>query len=99
MKVKNLIYYTYDDNYQLTYAHGDWTDPNVTLNYELGLSYSPSGRILTKTLSGIRHDDGGQSIATLDYDNSYTYNISNNPYGVSQITDGISGQTNNFDWD
>jgi len=91
--------YTYDDNYQLTYAHGDWTDPNVTLNYELGLSYSPSGSILTKTLSGIRHDDGGQSIATLDYDNSYTYNISNNPYGVSQITDGISGQTNNFDWD
>ncbi|MPL99081.1 hypothetical protein SDC9_45296 [bioreactor metagenome] len=87
--------YNYDDSYQLSTATGNWFNNNQ-VTYNLGMSYSPSGRITNKTLYGNKIDNNGTS--TLDHKTDYNYTGSN-PYGVSDTYDNINGIQNNFDWD
>ena len=86
--------YTYDDNYQLSHAVGDWIG---LISYDLDMRYSPAGRILTKKIGGERIDNNGHH--SLSYDNNYDYGANNNPYALKQIIDNNTGEEHHFDWD
>jgi len=88
--------YTYDDTYQLSTATGNWFNNNQ-VTYNLGMSYSPSGRITNKNLIGNRIDNSGTH--TFSHNTDYNYTNSNSPYAVISTYDNINGIHNNFDWD
>ncbi len=87
--------YTYDDIYQLKSAHGDWN--NTSIDYNLYMSYSPSGKILKKDLGGQRIDNQGTD--SLDYENIYDYGVNGNPYALKHIIDNNTGNEHFFNWD
>jgi RHS repeat-associated protein len=89
--------YTYDDVYQLDSAYGNWTDNYTPITYNLNMTYSPAGRIIGKSLSGLRIDN--TSTYSLNYNNTYSYNFTNNPYAVNRITNSLNGKIESFSWD
>jgi len=87
--------YIYNDLYQLKVATGNWN--NNQINYNLEMTYSPSGKITNKTLYGKSIDNSGTH--AMDHRTDYNYTNSNNPYGVMYTYDNINSIQNDFDWD
>ncbi len=89
--------YTYDKDHQLTAATGSGTWDLQTIPYNLSMTYSPSGKITDKNLSGQRKDNSGTY--PINYCNSYKYYNTNNPSLVRDISDAISGKVDHIEWD
>jgi hypothetical protein len=83
-------HYTYDDIYRLGNAKGGFNSYyNGNLTFELDLSYSASGNILTKTMDATTELSGITS--ALLYNNSYSY--SDRPHNVTSVNDVDSSGT------
>jgi hypothetical protein len=79
--------YYYDADNRLA---GGATGDNRNNGYILQMTYSPAGRILSKNLQGSGTNNNGRF--ALNFVNNYTYNHSNNPYAVSDL----SGTDNSY---
>jgi len=91
--------YEYDEINRLISSDGSWTDNNNnTLNYKNGFEYSPSGKMMRKNMDS-RRIDNKQGIYNVIYENAYSYNNQNNPYGASSIKDIMTGSIDNYEWD
>ena len=91
--------YKYDEINRLISSDGSWTDNNNnTLNYKNGFEYSPSGKMMRKNMDS-RRIDNKQGIYNVIYENAYSYNNQNNPYGASSIKDIMTGSIDNYEWD
>jgi RHS repeat-associated protein len=73
--------YSYDDIYRLTGATGTF---GTTYNYDLDMSYSKSGNIISKDLSANKLING--SLQSITYSNTYTYNT-NQPHTIASVED------------
>jgi RHS repeat-associated protein len=88
--------YEYDNMYRLVNAGGSFTD-NQQKNYtfELAMSYSPSGNILSKNMDALTYQSGVGDVAVF-YENTYAYNYSQ-PHAIRQINGSGGGQ--DLHWD
>jgi YD repeat-containing protein len=74
-----------------------FTDNNSNnFTFELAMSYSPSGNILSKSMDALTFQSGMGGAVAVNYDNTYTYNPSQ-PHAISNISDSNIDQQ--LDWD
>jgi RHS repeat-associated protein len=88
--------YEYDNMYRLVNAGGSFTDhQQKNYTFELAMSYSPSGNILSKNMDALTYQSGVGDVAVF-YENTYAYNYSQ-PHAISQINGSGGGQ--DLHWD
>jgi RHS repeat-associated protein len=85
--------FEYDNINRLTSSNGTWDN----LFYKTSLSYSKTGKIVSKNMSSTRLNNIS-SVYSVDYNNTYNYNFSNNPYAISNIVDNTN-ENIDFYWD
>ncbi len=90
--------YAYDPAYRLEKALGEGSWQGNNLNYAQYLEYSPAGRILNKRTNSQRISNQ-LGLYNEDYDNKYSYELDENPYGVNHIIDNNTGDEHYFGWD
>jgi YD repeat-containing protein len=89
--------YEYDPMYRLVDAGGSFTDLEGSIfSYNLAMTYSPSGNILSKSMDALTFQSGMGGAVAVNYDNTYTYNPSQ-PHAISNISDSNIDQQ--LDWD
>ncbi|PLX07108.1 MAG: hypothetical protein C0596_13360 [Marinilabiliales bacterium] len=82
--------FKYDNLYRLERSNGHFSSHgNGVMQYDLNLSYSPSGNIVEKNLTSLNLINGGTN--TIHYNRKYNYN--DRPHNVTNVT----GKA--FEWD
>ena len=85
---------TYDNLYRLTSAEGNWSNRRTTLPDTLDMSYSPNGRILSKSVHSTTLIEGVQK--DVSYASAYTYNDNNQ---LKYTTNDAGSIQQSFSWD
>jgi RHS repeat-associated protein len=89
--------YEYDAMYRLTGAYGGFTDNNDNdFTFELAMSYSPSGNILSKSMDALTFQSTMGGVVAVNYNNNYQYHPAK-PHAISSITG--SGTDHQMEWD
>jgi YD repeat-containing protein len=82
--------------YRLVNAGGSFTDhQQKNYTFELAMSYSPGGNILSKNMDALTYQSGVGDVAVF-YENTYAYNYSQ-LHAISQINGSGGGQ--DLHWD
>jgi YD repeat-containing protein len=88
--------YEYDPMYRLVDAGGSFTDLEGSIfSYNLAMTYSPSGNILSKSMDAVTFQSGFGDVP-VNYDNTYEYNQAQ-PHAISQINGYNTDQQ--LEWD
>jgi RHS repeat-associated protein len=89
--------YEYDSMYRLVDAGGSFTDLEGSIfSYNLAMSYSPSGNILSKSMDALTFQSTMGGVVAVNYNNNYQYH-SAKPHAISSITG--SGTDHQMEWD
>ena len=86
--------YRYDSLYRLVRADGAFD----TLNHHLRMTYSPAGRILSKSLTARLMDENTGVPTNVNYAYGYTYNNAK-PHTVREVRDSYSNDMHLLEWD
>lgn len=91
-------YFEYDNINRLIYSKGGMNCQGTGIGYETDYTYSVAGRILRKNVTSQRMSTTA-GVYPVDYQNSYTYPSTGNPFAISSVQDALSGSVNNLEWD